>query len=146
MGHHVNLPVQLQIASVFHEINVSHVIRGDQTLARAELCAVYRAAVLRMERNLMSESVPHMAAVQHYLSEYTFVLPGVHSIIYELSNIPNATDAQIMGLLFDRTRSGIPVLQAVVERLLFNCNMVLYKHISAWCVLFIPYCTLSVNA
>lgn len=108
-------------------------------LAGAELCVVYRAAVLRMEQHVLSESVPHMAAVQHYLSEYSSVLPGMHSILYELTNVPNATDAQIMGLLFDRTRSGIPILQAVLERLLWNCNQILYRHISAWYVLLIIF-------
>ena len=100
---------------------------------------VYRAAVLRMEQHVLSESVPHMAAVQHYLSEYSSVLPGMHSILYELTNVPNATDSQIMGLLFDRTRSGIPILQAVLERLLWNCNQILYRHISAWYVLLIAF-------
>lgn len=93
---------------------------------------VYRAAVLRMEQHVLAEAAPQMASVHHYLSEYASVLPGIHATLYDLTNIPNATDAQIMGQLFDQTRSGIPVLAAVTGRLLWNCNQVLYRHISAW--------------
>lgn len=98
----------------------------------AELCVVYRAAVLRMERHVLSEPVPTLAAVQHYLSEYSNVLPGVHSVLFELTNLQSASDAQVMDLLYDRARCGIPSLQAVLERLLWNCNQVLYRHLSAW--------------
>lgn len=37
-------------------------------------------------------------------------------------------------LLFEMGRSGLPVLHSCMQRLLWHCNQVLYKQLSAWMV------------
>lgn len=98
----------------------------------AELCVVYQAAVLRVERHVLADSTATIASIQHYLSEYATVLPGVHTVLHDIVSLPNRTDAAVMSLLFDRAQCGKPSLEAVLERLLWNCNQILYRHLSAW--------------
>ena len=94
---------------------------------------MYQAAVLRVERHVLADSTATIASIHHYLSEYATILPGVHTVLHEIVNLPNRTDAEVMSLLFDRAQCGKPSLEAVLERLLWNCNQILYRHLSAWC-------------
>lgn len=108
---------------------------------RAELCVVYHSAVLRVERHVLTDCTATVASIQFYLSEYVNILPGVHTFLYEIMTLPNRTDAAVMSLLFDRAHCGNPSLKAVLERLLWNCNQVMYAHLCAWCALTLSvYC------
>jgi hypothetical protein len=100
----------------------------------AELCLVYQAAVLSVERHVLANCTATIASIQHYLSEYAAILPGVHTVLHNIQNLPNRTDASVMSLLYDSVKCGQRSLEDVLERLLWNCNQVLYGHLSAWCV------------
>jgi hypothetical protein len=83
---------------------------------------------------VLADSTATITSIQHYLSEYATVLPGVHTVLHEIVSLADRTDATVMSLLFDRAHCGKPSLEAVLERLLWNCNQVLYRHLAAWCV------------
>lgn len=113
--------------------------RQTHQVPSAELCVVYQSALLRVERHILADCTATIASIQHYLSEFVTILPGVHTVLHEIMNLSNRTDAAVMGVLFDRAQCGAPSLEAVLERLLWNCNQVLYRHLSAWCAINIHF-------
>ena len=42
------------------------------------------------------------------------------------------TGAALLRALHARSRCGVPLLQACMQRLLWHCNQVLYKQLSSW--------------
>jgi hypothetical protein len=87
-----------------------------------------------VERHVLADATPTLTSVQHYLSEYTAILPAIHALLWDLARTNDITDATVMNVLYNRTRCGVASLQAVLERLLWNCNQIMYRHLSAWYV------------
>lgn len=100
---------------------------------RAELCVVYQAAVLRVEQHVLTADTPTLASVPHFLSEFAALLPSVHTLLWELKQGASASDVAIMDALYRRSLCGDARLQAVLQRLLWHYNQMLFKHLSAWC-------------
>ena len=81
---------------------------------------------------MLAAETPTLASIRHYLSEFTALLPSVHTMLWSLTQESSPSDVLVMDALHRSTISGDPGLQAVLQRLLWNCNQMLYKHLSAW--------------
>ena len=89
--------------------------------------------MLRVEQHLLTADTPTLASIKHYLSEFAALLPAIHTLLWGLCQEPNPSAVLIMDALHRRSINGDQGLQAVLQRLLWNCNQIMYKHLSAWC-------------
>ena len=88
-----------------------------------------------MEQHLLTSDCPTLASISHFLSEFVALLPSVHTLLWGWTQETNPSDVAIMDALHRESVNGFPGLQAVLERLLWNCNQTMYRHLSAWCAI-----------
>lgn len=81
----------------------------------------------------MTSESPTLASISHFLSEFVSLLPSVHTLLWSWTQERNPSDVLVMDALHRESVNGFPGLQAVLERLLWNCNQMMYRHLSAWC-------------
>jgi hypothetical protein len=101
-------------------------------MAHAELCVVYQAALLRVEQYILTTDTPTLASIPHFLSEFASLLPSIHTLLWELTQQPIPSDVATMDSLYRFGLCGDLGLQAVLQRLLWHYNQIMYKHLSAW--------------
>ncbi|KAL3153823.1 Gamma-tubulin complex component 4, variant 2 [Trebouxia sp. C0010 RCD-2024] len=74
-----------------------------------------------------------LAGLQHLLLECQMILPAVHQLVYAVQQ-DNISGSSLLHLLHSKAQCGIPELQSCLTRLLWHCNQVLFKQLSAWMV------------
>eukprot|EP00210_Caulerpa_lentillifera_P000039 g38.t1 len=99
----------------------------------SELKEVYQGAVLKIQYHLQSSSTPVLPSIRHFLIDFESLLPQIHRMLFRIVQ-ENLRGRSLLILLFEMGQSGLPVLQSCIQRLLWHCNQVLYKQLSAWMV------------
>ncbi|KAK9803977.1 hypothetical protein WJX72_009639 [[Myrmecia] bisecta] len=99
----------------------------------SELLDVYGAAILQIQQHVLRDPCPTLAGLQFFLSEFKVLLPPLHFLVHEV-HTKQLTGSQLLQLLHYKAQCGVPVLQSCLGRLLWHCNQVLYKQLSAWMV------------
>lgn len=98
-----------------------------------EILSVYRAAVLQVEQNLLSDPVPILATVTRGLNKFDVLLPPLYELIVEIE-CEDVRGGQLLNLLHKRCHCGVPELQACFQRLLWHGHQVLYNQLASWMV------------
>ncbi|URE26796.1 Spc97 / Spc98 family [Musa troglodytarum] len=80
-----------------------------------EILSVYRAAVLQVEQNLLSDPLPILATVTQGLNKFEVLLPPLYELIVEIER-EDIRGGQLLNLLHKRCHCGIPELQACIQR------------------------------
>eukprot|EP00798_Chlamydomonas_sp_ICE-L_P000175 gene175-1699_t len=95
-----------------------------------EILDVYEAAVLDVQQQVVvaAPCPPTLSSLNYFLSDFKLheLVHGVHG--------KGTSSAQLWSLLNSRAHCGIPLVESVMQRLLWHCNNVLYKQISSWMV------------
>lgn len=99
----------------------------------SELLDVYRAAILKVQQHMYHHPSLTLAGLQHLLLECQMILPAVHQLVHTVQQ-DNISGASLLHLLHSKAQCGIPELQSCLVRLLWHCNQVLFKQLSAWMV------------
>jgi len=71
--------------------------------------------------------------LKQLLRDYEIIFPKLLDIAKQIQK-ENLTGATLLDFLYGATFSGIPIIEASVQRLLYHCNVVLMKQISAWMI------------
>ncbi|XP_020101980.1 gamma-tubulin complex component 4 [Ananas comosus] len=98
-----------------------------------EILSVYRAAVLQVEQNLLSDPLPILATVTRGLSKFEVLLPPLFELITEIER-EDIRGGQLLNLLDKRCHCGVPELQNCIQRLLWHGHQVLYNQLASWMV------------
>ncbi|KAF3324693.1 gamma-tubulin complex component 4 isoform X1 [Carex littledalei] len=98
-----------------------------------EILSVYRAAVLKVEQNLLSEPVPILATVTQGLHKFEVLLPPLYELIAEMEK-KDIRGGQLLNLLHERCHCGVPELQSCIQRLLWHGHQVMYNQLASWMV------------
>ncbi|XP_072955339.1 gamma-tubulin complex component 4 [Typha angustifolia] len=99
----------------------------------AEILAVYRAAVLQVEQNLLSDPLPILATVTQGLNKFEVLLPPLYELILEMER-EDIRGGQLLNLLHKRCHCGVPELQSCIQRLLWHGHQVMYNQLAYWMV------------
>ncbi|KAG6544059.1 hypothetical protein Mapa_014476 [Marchantia paleacea] len=99
----------------------------------AEVLAVYRSAVLKVEQNLLSDPVPVLASVTQGLHQFEMLLPPLYALVREVER-EELKGGRLLNLLHAKCHCGIPELQACMQRLLWHGHQVMYRQLAAWMV------------
>ncbi|KAL3140276.1 Gamma-tubulin complex component 4 [Trebouxia sp. C0009 RCD-2024] len=99
----------------------------------SELLDVYRAAILQVQQHMYHHPSLTLAGLQHLLLECQMILPAVHQLVHIVQQ-DNISGSNLLHLLHSKAQCGIPELQSCLTRLLWHCNQVLFKQLSAWMV------------
>ncbi|KAL2612318.1 hypothetical protein R1flu_024010 [Riccia fluitans] len=99
----------------------------------AEVLAVYRAAVLKVEQNLLSDPLPVLASVTEGLHRFEMLLPPLYALVREVER-EEMKGGRLLNLLHAKCHCGIPQLQACMQRLLWHGHQVMYRQLAAWMV------------
>lgn len=59
------------------------------------------------------------------------LLPSLHHLVYDVHHRA-LLGGQVLELLHGRAHCGVPALQSCFRRLLWHCNLVLYRQLSSW--------------
>ncbi|KAJ4820841.1 Gamma-tubulin complex component [Rhynchospora pubera] len=98
-----------------------------------EILSVYRAAVLKVEQNLLSEPVPILATVTQGLHKFEVLLPPLYRLITEIEK-KDIRGGQLLNLLHKSCHCGVPELQTCIQRLLWHGHQVMYNQLASWMV------------
>ncbi|XP_074582280.1 gamma-tubulin complex component 4 [Curcuma longa] len=98
-----------------------------------EILSVYRAAVLQIEQNLLSDPLPILATVTQGLNKFEVLLPPLYELIVEIER-EDIRGGQLLNLLHKRCHCGVPELQACIQRLLWHGHQVMYNQLASWMV------------
>ncbi|CAL9130281.1 unnamed protein product [Musa textilis] len=98
-----------------------------------EILSVYRAAVLQVEQNLLSDPLPILATVTQGLNKFEVLLPPLYELIVEIER-EDIRGGQLLNLLHKRCHCGVPELQACIQRLLWHGHQVMYNQLTYWMV------------
>uniref|UniRef100_A0A2P2LNP9 Gamma-tubulin complex component n=1 Tax=Rhizophora mucronata TaxID=61149 RepID=A0A2P2LNP9_RHIMU len=96
-----------------------------------EILSIYRSAVLHIEQNLLSESVPILATVTHGLNKFFVLLPPLYELVLEIER-DDIRGGQLLNLLHKRLHCGVPQLQTCIQRLLWHGHQVMYNQLASW--------------
>eukprot|EP00249_Psilotum_nudum_P007651 c20720_g1_i2 orf=155-2389(-) len=99
----------------------------------AEVLAIYRSAVLKVEQNFLSDPVPVLATVTHGLNQFEVLLPPLHALILEVER-DGLCGGCLLNLLHAKCHCGLPELQSCLQRLLWHGHQVMYQQLAAWMV------------
>ncbi|KAG6513454.1 hypothetical protein ZIOFF_023784 [Zingiber officinale] len=80
-----------------------------------EILSVYRAAVLQIEQNLLSDPLPILATVTQGLNKFEVLLPPLYELVVEIER-EDIRGGQLLNLLHKRCHCGVPELQACIQR------------------------------
>lgn len=126
--------------AAFVDSNRSHTASQAGSLYRralatgvSELLTVYQSAVLQIQQHLYHCPGLTLAGLQHLLLDCQMVLPAVHQLVYTVQQ-SNMSGSDLLQLLHQKAQCGIPELQSCLHRLLWHCNQVLFKQLSAWMI------------
>ncbi|CAK9175334.1 unnamed protein product [Ilex paraguariensis] len=98
-----------------------------------EVLSVYRSAVLQVEQQLLSDSLPILATVTQGLNKFSMLLPPLYEIILEIER-DGISGGRLLNLLHKRCHCGVPELQACIQRLLWHGHQVMYNQLASWMV------------
>ncbi|XP_054819675.1 gamma-tubulin complex component 4 homolog isoform X1 [Prosopis cineraria] len=98
-----------------------------------EILSIFKSAVLHLEQNLLSETMPILATVTQGLNKFFVLLPPLYELILEIER-DNICGGQLLNLLHKRCHCGVPELQACIKRLLWHGHQVMYKQLASWMV------------
>ncbi|XP_042375540.1 gamma-tubulin complex component 4-like [Zingiber officinale] len=98
-----------------------------------EILSVYRAAVLQIEQNLLSDPLPILATVTQGLNKFEVLLPPLYELVVEIER-EDIRGGQLLNLLHKRCHCGVPELQACIQRLLWHGHQVMYNQLASWMV------------
>eukprot|EP00250_Pteridium_aquilinum_P022274 c25338_g1_i2 orf=77-2320(+) len=99
----------------------------------AEVLAVYRSAVLKVEQNLLSDAAPVLSNVTKDLNKFETLLPPLHALVQEVKD-ENLRGGRLLDLLHTKCHCGVPELQTCMQRLLWHGHQVMYRQLAAWTV------------
>lgn len=99
----------------------------------AEVLAVYRSAVLKVEQDLLSDFTPVLSTVTQNLNKFEVLLPPLHALVQEVKH-KNLRGGRLLDLLHTKCHCGVPELQNCMQRLLWHAHQVMYKQLAAWMV------------
>ncbi|CAM6105636.1 unnamed protein product [Calypogeia fissa] len=99
----------------------------------AEILAVYRSAVLKVERNLLSDPVPVLAGVTQGLHQFELLLPPLYALVCEVER-EELKGGCLLNLLHAKCHCGVPELQACMQRILWHGHQVMYRQLASWMV------------
>jgi gamma-tubulin complex component 4 len=93
--------------------------------------------VLRAEQEILRESVYPLTRLRQNLHEFDLVLETLHSMMLEVTETADVRalrGGEVLRALHQRSQTGVPDVQACMQRLLFHCHQVLFNQIGAWIV------------
>ncbi|XP_027117835.2 gamma-tubulin complex component 4-like [Coffea arabica] len=99
----------------------------------AEVLSVYRSAVLHIEQNLLSDSLPILATVTQGLNKFLVLLPPLYELILEIER-DGYCGGRLLNLLHKRCHCGVPELQTCIQRLLWHGHQVMYNQLASWMI------------
>ncbi|KAJ7518689.1 hypothetical protein O6H91_20G003500 [Diphasiastrum complanatum] len=99
----------------------------------AEVLAIYRSAVLKVEQNILSDPVPVIAIVTKGLNQFDLILQPLYSIMSKVER-QQLRGGQLLNLLHAKSHCGVPELQTCIQRLLWHAHQVMYSQLQAWMV------------
>ncbi|GAQ91736.1 Gamma-tubulin ring complex protein [Klebsormidium nitens] len=99
----------------------------------AEVLAVYRSAILQLEQDALSETAPVLSTVTQAMHQFEVVLPPLASLVWAVQR-GGVKGGALLDLLYAKSHSGVPPLQACMQRLLWHCHCVLYRQLAGWMV------------
>ncbi|EFC50803.1 predicted protein [Naegleria gruberi] len=98
------------------------------TKAEQEFCVFEDDSESETIQNIMP-----LTYLKQLLRDYEIIFPKLLDIIQQVES-ENLIGARLLDFLHNSTFSGIPIIEATITKLLFHCNVVLMKQISAWMI------------
>ncbi|KAH6559292.1 hypothetical protein KP509_1Z015200 [Ceratopteris richardii] len=99
----------------------------------SEILAVYRSAVLKVEQDLLADPTPVLSSLTKDLNKFEILLPPLHALVQEVRE-KNVKGGRLLDLLHTKCHTGVPELQACMQRLLWHGHQVMYRQLASWMV------------
>ncbi|KAG1679668.1 hypothetical protein FOA52_006185 [Chlamydomonas sp. UWO 241] len=101
-----------------------------------ELLEVYEAKLQEIQELVLSDQAPTLQRLQYMLSDFMVLLPEAHKLVCEvqLLRAKDFKGSELIAALHARVRCGVPLVQSVMQRLLWHCNQVLIQQLTSWMV------------
>ncbi|KAF0976928.1 hypothetical protein FDP41_004223 [Naegleria fowleri] len=85
------------------------------------------------QHNNSTGAIMPLTYLKQLLRDYEIIFPNLLDIVKQVQ-AENLSGAKLLDFLYNATFSGIPIIEASINRLLYHCNVVLMKQISAWMI------------
>ncbi|KAG2388301.1 hypothetical protein C9374_000465 [Naegleria lovaniensis] len=85
------------------------------------------------QNNNSTGAIMPLTYLKQLLRDYEIIFPHLLDIVKQVQ-AENLSGAKLLDFLYNSTFSGIPIIEASINRLLYHCNVVLMKQISAWMI------------
>jgi gamma-tubulin complex component 4 len=101
-----------------------------------ELLEVYEAKLQEIQELVLSHQAPTLTRLQYLLADFMVLLPEAVKLVREvqLLRAKDFKGSELIAALHARARCGVPLVQSVMQRLLWHCNQVLIQQLTSWMV------------
>ena len=100
-----------------------------------DILDTYRSVVLKTEQEILREEGYQLTRLNHVLRDFFPIFTELHRLLDDISDgVRCLKGGEILAVLYRHSLVGIPLVQAVMKRLLHACHNVLFNQVLAWVV------------